>query len=188
MKGYRMNKTTKRLNLRPFQPTDAEDLYEYLSDPEVVKYEPYKPQTKEACIKEAVNRSNSDCFVAVVLREEGKVIGNLYFKQVEPSKVNTYEVGYVFNGSYQGSGYATEGLEALVQDLFQEKKAHRIIAMCNTENIGSWKLLERLGFRREATRVANMYFEWDQYGNPLWFDSYQYALLEPKFEKGPACP
>ena len=47
---------TKRLTLRPFQKGDAQDLYEYLSDPEVVRFEPYRPYTLESCGQEAENR------------------------------------------------------------------------------------------------------------------------------------
>lgn len=146
-----------------------------------MKYEPYGVQNIDMCKKEAVNRCGSNCFLAVVLISENKVIGNLYYKKIEPKKVNTYEVGYVFNANYHGKGFATESLKALLKQLFHEEKAHRIIAMCNTDNNGSWKLLERVGFRREATRIQNMYFEWDEYGNPLWFDSYQYAILKKEY-------
>lgn len=174
---------TDRLVIRAFKPTDGDDLYDYLSDEEVVRYEPYGVQSREMCEKEASSRSKNDCFLAVVLRSEDKVIGNLYYKQIEPSKVNTYEVGYVFNRSYHGLGYATESLKALVGHIFHQEKAHRIIAMCNTDNSGSWKLLERVGFRREATRIENMYFDWDDFGNPLWFDSYQYAILKKEHKE-----
>ena len=50
---------TKRLTLRPFQKGDAQDLYEYLSDPEVVRFEPYRPYTLESCGQEAENRSKN---------------------------------------------------------------------------------------------------------------------------------
>lgn len=67
---------TKRLTLRPFQKGDAQDLYEYLSDPEVVRFEPYRPYPLESCGQEAENRSKNPAFIAVVLGD--KVIGNVY--------------------------------------------------------------------------------------------------------------
>ena len=58
---------TKRLTLRPFQKGDAQDLYEYLSDPEVVRFEPYRPYPLESCGQEAENRSKNPAFIAVAL-------------------------------------------------------------------------------------------------------------------------
>jgi len=97
------------------------------------------------------------------------------------SKIDTYQIGYVFNEKFQGFGYASEAVRALLDNLFTKYDAHRVIAMCNTKNIKSWRLLEKLGFRREATRVKNMYFEKDENGSPIWFDSYQYALLKDEW-------
>ena len=71
---------TKRLILNPFTPTDGADLYDYLlSQEEVVYYEPYGPYTKETAMQEAANRSNNPAFIAVRLKTEDKLIGNLYF-------------------------------------------------------------------------------------------------------------
>lgn len=169
---------SKRLELRPFKSGDAQDLFDYLSREEVVKYEPYGVHTLEMSQKKAEDRSRNDAFYAVVLRETGKLIGNIYFNRAQPSFVNTYELGYVFNPDYAGKGYATEAAKCVVDNAFKVLKAHRVIANCSTQNVQSWKLLERLEMRREATRLQNMYFDTDKDGQPLWFDSYQYAILK----------
>jgi RimJ/RimL family protein N-acetyltransferase len=49
--------------------------------------------------------------------------------------------------------------------------------MCNPVNKPSWKLLERLGFRREGCLIKNVYFTTDAAGNPVWADTYIYAIL-----------
>ena len=173
----------ERLVLRNFNDNDGMDLYEYLSDKEVVRYEPYDVYTEEMAHKEAGERANNPSFIAVCLKDSGKVIGNLYLNKIEPEKVHTYEIGYVFNRSYHGLGYATEACRYIVEYVFGTLYAHRIIANCNSENTASWKLLERLGFRREAHRVKNMFFEVDGDGNPKWFSSCQYALLKEEYKK-----
>jgi RimJ/RimL family protein N-acetyltransferase len=69
---------TERLVLRPFLKTDGENLYRYLSDPEVVKYEPYLPFSHEEAVREAERRAGDSTFLAVCLKD-GSLIGNLYF-------------------------------------------------------------------------------------------------------------
>lgn len=55
---------------------------------------------------------------------------------------------------------------------------HRIYAECDPQNENSWRLLESLGFRREAHLRQNVYFWRDESGNPLWKDTYLYAKLD----------
>ena len=52
--------TTKRLTIRKFAAEDFEDLAEILTDKEVTYFEPYETFTKEACVQEAINFSNSN--------------------------------------------------------------------------------------------------------------------------------
>jgi RimJ/RimL family protein N-acetyltransferase len=165
---------TKRLITRPFSPDDADDLYEYLSDPQVVFYEPYEVWTKEDCDKEALRRSADDSFWAVCLKENKKLIGNIYLSKQE---FDTWELGYVFNSKYQGQGYAAESAAAVVDNAFKNMNARRVIAMCSPLNTRSWKLLERLGLRREGHLKQNIYFKTDKNGNPIWLDTYEYGIL-----------
>lgn len=55
---------------------------------------------------------------------------------------------------------------------------HRIYAECDPQNENSWRLLESLGFRREAHLRKNVYFWRDEDGNPRWKDTYLYAKLD----------
>lgn len=165
---------TERLIVRSFKPEDWKDLYDYLSDEEVVAYEPYKPFTEDESIKEAARRSTDKAFFAVELKESGKVIGNLYFQKED---FDTWELGYVFNKSYQKRGYASESAEALIKYGIENLNVRRVIAMCNPENKPSWKLMERLKMRHEAHLLKNIYFNTDNNGNPIWQDTYMYGLL-----------
>jgi len=176
-----INLYTERLIIRPFLESDAPDLYEYLSDPIVVKYEPYHPFSKEEALAVVKRRQVNPAFMAVELKSTGKVIGNLYLNHMPPAKAATYEIGYVFNRNYHMQGFATEAASALVDYTFNHLAAHRIIASCNTDNHASWRLLERLNFRREATHKQNMFFSEDEQGHPRWFDSYQYAILQSEW-------
>ncbi len=174
---------TERLILRRFTPDDWQGLHEYLSLESVVKYEPYGVFTEEDCRKEAKNRAEMDCFWAVCLKENGKLIGNVYFQRQEPQEWLTWELGYVFNPAYGGRGYATEAARAMLKLGFEQLGARRIIAMCNPLNERSWRLLERLGMRREGHLLQNLFFKRDKSGNPIWCDTYEYGILSTEWMK-----
>lgn len=166
---------TKRLILRRYRKDDLADLYEYLSDAEVVKYEPYEPMTISEVEENLEWRISSDEMVAVELKENGKMIGNLYLGKRDFSAI---EIGYVFNKSYWGSGYAYESCMALIENAFMDG-IHRIYAECDPENRSSYGLLERLGFSQEGCLHQNVYFKKDENGDPIWKDTLVYGLVNP---------
>lgn len=170
---------TQRLIIRTFSPEDCDDLFEYLSDPQVVFYEPYEIYSKEDCKEEALRRSTDSAFFAVCLKENQKLIGNVYFSKQD---FDTWELGYVFNSGYQGSGYATESVIAVIDNAINKLNARRIVAMCNPQNVRSWKLLERIGLRREGHLIQNIYFKTDKDNNPIWLDTYEYGMLASEWD------
>lgn len=71
--------------------------------------------------------------------------------------------------------YAKEALSAVIKQALING-THRIYAECDLRNTGSWKLLESVGLRREAHFIQNIYFHKDPDGNPIWKDTYVYAI------------
>ncbi len=118
-----------------------------------------------------------------MFKKNNKLIGNVYFAQQEPKDFLTWELGYVFNSFYHGKGYATEACKRIIEFGFIELAARRIVAMCNPENIASWKLMERLNMRREGHLLKNIYFKKDVKGKPIWNDTYEYAILSDEYVK-----
>jgi Acetyltransferases, including N-acetylases of ribosomal proteins len=176
-----INFETDRLVIRRFCCDDWEDLYEYLSQESVVKYEPYNALSKEECRQAAINRSKNDAFWAVSLKESKKLIGNIYFQQREPKEFLTWEIGYVFNPEYYGKGYATEACRRILKYGFEQLGAHRIIGRCNPENTPSWRLMERLSMRREGHFKKPAFFRKSDDGKPIWHDAYEYSILDEEF-------
>ena len=166
---------TERLILRRYRETDLQGLYEYLSDVEVVRYEPYRPMNLKEVQEELSLRIASDEMIAVELKADRRLIGNLYLGKRE---FDALELGYVFNRHYWGQRYACESCRALIAKAFSEG-VHRIYAECDPCNTASWGLLESLGFVREAHFRQNVYFWKDANGNPVWKDTFVYALLNP---------
>lgn len=164
---------TERLILRRYRQSDLQDLHEYLSDPEVVKFEPYLPMTMEQAQENLAWRISTDEMIAMELKDTGKMIGNVYLGKRD---FDTMEIGYVMNRAYWGKGYAAESCNALIDQAFANG-IHRIYAECDPKNTASWRLLERLGFRQEAHLRRNVYFWTDADGKPIWKDTFVYALL-----------
>ncbi len=170
---------TDRLLLRKYSENDLMDLFEYLSDPEVVKYEPYRPMTLEEVRGELNRRIESDEMVAVELKSSGKLIGNVYLGRIEN---NTVEIGFVFNQQYWKQGYALESCVALIREAFSTG-VDLIIAECDPENLSSWQLLEKLGFSRSAHLEKNIFFWRDDNGEPIWKDTYVYSLQRTRHDQ-----
>jgi RimJ/RimL family protein N-acetyltransferase len=168
---------TRRLVVRRFSPEDCMDLHEYLSEPEIYTFEHGKPVTIDEAKSMALERSRGSDFLAVELKENGKMIGHLYFKQVEPVRLLTWELGYIFNPKYQRNGYGSEAAAALTAYGFEKFNIHRIMARCNPQNTASWKLLEKVGFKREGYFRSFGFVHTDGNGAPIWTDVYEYSLL-----------
>lgn len=164
---------TQRLILRRYEEEDLEDLYEYLSNPKVVEFEPYKPMTMDEVRGNLDWRISTDEMIAVELKANGRMIGNVYLGKRD---FESLEIGYVFNSDFWGNRYAKESCEALIEKAFAEG-VHRIYAECDPQNPSSWKLLEKLGFYREAHLKENVYFWKDENGQPIWKDTYIYGRI-----------
>lgn len=164
---------TDRLILRRYKKSDLSDLYEYLSDKEVVKFEPYKPMNMQDAENSLDWRISTDEMVAVELKSNHKMIGNVYLRKRD---FDALEIGYVFNQKYWGKGYAKESCMELIKLAFSDG-IHRIYAECDPQNTSSWRLLEKLGFEREAHLRKNIYFWKNDENMPIWKDTFIYAKL-----------
>ncbi|HAE22315.1 MAG TPA: GNAT family N-acetyltransferase [Spirochaetaceae bacterium] len=169
---------TPRLTIRRFAKTDAQDLFEYLSLPDTYLFEPGEPISLEEAHALASERSSGGSFFAVELKGANRMIGHLYFDKIEPCYFMTWELGYIFNPRYHNKGYCSEAAKAIVDYGFSVLLAHRIVAHCNPLNCASWKVLERIGMKREGHFKKMAFFRKDENGSPLWHDAYAYGLVE----------
>jgi len=151
---------TERLILREFTPMDFDAVHEYASDPEVVRYMPFGPNTVEDSrnfLNRAIGRQKeegrTDFELAVVLKDGGKLIGGCRLNKTSNLAAH---IGYIFNRGYWGRGYATEAARALVRHGFAELGAHRIYATCDPDNIASRRVLEKAGMVLEGRLREDM--------------------------------
>ncbi len=165
---------TERLTVRKFRASDADDLAEILTDSEVTYFEPYETFTAEQCVKEAQFFSTSDEFFAVVLN--GKVIGKLYFSKRD---FGSYELGYTFNRSFWGKGYAAESSKGMLEYAFRVLGVRRVIAEVNARNDRSIRLLRSIGMREEAKFTE---YVPRKENAEIYDDMYTFAILNKEYK------
>lgn len=180
---------TERLILRPFTSEDAADLFEYLHEPTVHCFVDMKLATMEDAEKAAAERmaDDSGLYLAVELKETGKVIGEI-FSHVEATDpmnkaLDTYSPCWMLNGAYQGKSYMYEAAYAYFDVLFREKNARRIYLYTEDDNYACRKLSEKLGMRQEGLFREFVTFVNGPDGMPIYENTYQYAVLKKEWDK-----
>lgn len=174
---------TARLTLRQFKESDLEPFLAYRNDPEVARYQgwdvPYPRQEGIEFVHEmtAANPVQSKWLqVAMELKSTQAMIGDVAFL-IKRDDERQAMIGYSLARPYWGNGYAFDAVSGLLSYLFGELRLHRVAAECDVENTASWKLLEKLGFRREAHLVENIFFK-GAYGS-----EYHYAMLGQEWKE-----
>ncbi len=143
---------TARLRLRPFTRDDLDALIALRSDAEVVKYIGGAMQTPEFVEKRL--SFYISCYAkygfgmsAVALKSDGRLIGSCGLQPLEDS--GEIEIGYAFDKPYWRQGFAFESAAAWLKYGFERAGLERIVAVCEPENTGSWRVMEKLGMRYE---------------------------------------
>ncbi|WP_313798951.1 GNAT family protein [Cytobacillus sp.] len=166
---------TERLIIRNFELDDWKAVHAYTSKKSVMKYMPEGVLTEKET-KEFINRNIGDSAekFAVILADEDILIGHVEFFKYFGE--HSYEIGWVFNPEYYNKGYATEAASAIVKYGFEDLKLHRIVATCQPENIPSYRVMEKIGMRREG------YFKKCIPHGDQWWDEYYYAILAEEWD------
>ena len=178
---------TNRLILRQFQEADAADVLEYLKTPAVNCFACMKLQSLDAAKQEIRKRAEDELYLAIVLKETGKVIGEIFAhpegNDPEDETMDTFSPCWMLNLDYGGHGYAYEAAHAYFDYLFHEKGARRIYAYTEDYNLRSQRLCERLGMRREGLFIEFVSFIDNPDGTPKYENTMQYAILKKEWEE-----
>jgi ribosomal-protein-alanine N-acetyltransferase len=175
---------TERLLLRELRPADEDDIHEYASDPEVVRLMIWGPNTREAT-REFLDRAlqaqtqwpRADVGLAIELKSERRMIGSIGLRMKDGGN-HTADFGYVLNRKYWGHDYMTESARAILNVAFNQLNLHRVWATCHAQNRASYRVMEKLGMRREALFVKNVMEKGE------WRDTYLYAILAEEWRGG----
>jgi RimJ/RimL family protein N-acetyltransferase len=178
---------TERLILRPFLETDAADVYEYLEKPAVNCFACMSLSSLEEAKNEVRNRADDELYLAITLKETGKVIGEIFAHPEgmapEDENMDTFSPCWMLNLNYTGKGYAYEAAHAYFDFLFRKKGARRIYAYTEDYNFSSQRLCEKLGMRREGLFLEFVSFVNNADGTPLYENTIQYAILRKEWDK-----
>ena len=170
-----------RLRLREWREDDWPQAHAYASDPEVVRYLDWGPNTEEETrafigaamrARQASPRTHYD--LAVALAETDVVIGGSRI-WIESAQHREASVGYSLAQAHWGRGYATELARGLLRFGFETLGMHRIWAIVEPENVASARVLEKVGMQREG-RLRD-----HRYAKGRWRDSVLYAALAPEW-------
>jgi len=173
---------TPRLALRRLGPSDVAAMFDYRSRPEVARFQTWEPQSLEqvhsfveSLLDVEPDTPGAWFQLAITLRESGLLIGDcgLHFLAEETRQA---EVGITLAPAYQGKGYATEALEAVLDYLFATLGKHRVCASVDPRNHASVALLKRVGLRQEAHLQESLWFKGE------WADDLIFAILDREWK------
>jgi RimJ/RimL family protein N-acetyltransferase len=170
---------TDRLAIRPVRLGDSEAMWAYRRLEEVSRWLTYRPADRDDW--ESLFAEPKRLASTLAIELDGRVIGDLYLKvedgwaqrEVEERGRGVQaEIGWCLDPAHTGHGYATEAAAALLRICFADLGLRRVVANAFADNEASWRLMERLGMRREQRTVR------DSLHRDLgWVDGVCYALL-----------
>lgn len=141
---------------------DLEAILAIYGHPDVVRYlyeEPLTRQQADAALDRrlgmhAIRAEGDGLRLAALLKTTGELIRDcsLFW---HPGDHLQGEIGFVFDPTQQGHGYATEAGRVLLRIAFEELGLHRVIGRTEARNTASARVLEKLGMRREAHLIEN---------------------------------
>ena len=146
---------TERLILRKLLPKDYQDMYEYASNENTVRYLAWEHHRTIAFTKnytKFLQKQYKDGLYydwAVILKENNKMIGTCGFTSITPEHLRA-EIGYVLSPSYWGLGIAHEAASAVIRFGFEQMDLHRIEAKFMLGNDASERVMQKLGMQKEG--------------------------------------
>ena len=166
----------ERLILRQFQLRDNADMFQWASNPDVVKflsYEPHKTiEETNAILTSWVKSYNEMSTYNWAIEFQGVVIGNISVVDKD-DECFTCHLGWQIDKPYWNKGIMTEAAKAVVDYLFDQVHYDRITSGCDTRNIGSSRVMQKIGMTLEGTFRRCCYQKDGSIG-----DKFYYAILE----------
>jgi len=122
----------------------------------------------------------------LVLERDGAVVGDMMLairdawaqaEVADQARAVQAELGWVVDPAYAGQGLATEAARAVLRICFEDLGLRRVTAQCFADNVASWRLMERLGMRREQYTVRD-----SLHRSGKWMDGMAYAILGDEWQ------
>jgi RimJ/RimL family protein N-acetyltransferase len=176
---------TARLSLRPATTADLDATWRFRQLDDVNRWMTSAPTSREDYRLKFEDPAR--LAKTLVIELDGEVIGDLMLAIEDAwaqSEVATQargvqaELGWCLDPRHQGRGYATEAVTALMRLCFEDLGLRRVTANCFADNEESWRLMERLGMRREIHTLRE-----SLHRSGTWMDGMGYALLAEEWRE-----
>lgn len=173
---------TGRLLIEPLGEQDLGGFVAYRCRPEIARWQSwesgYGQSDAEALLaaQPAGDVPDAGGWMQLAVRslEDGLLYGDIAIG-TSGHEPDTYELGATFDPAYQGEGRATEAAGRVLAFLFNDLRAHRVTAFCDTRNSGAQGVLQRIGLRHESHQVEAEFLKGE------WTTVDGYALLAEEY-------
>lgn len=182
---------TQRLVIRPVTDADLPAVWGWRSIPAVMEWMGVAPMGLEEFVRTFPEKDRPS--KTLVIEYDGRLVGDLYVSiedawgqadVAEQARQTQAEIGWVVHPDVQGRGLATEAARELLAICLQPAPdglgLRRVVAHCFAANEPSWRIMERLGMRREAHNRQDCLHR-----SRGWQDGYSYALLADEVSQRP---
>ena len=171
---------TKRLLIREFALEDFDAVHRYATNPNVVRFMTWGPNTKNETrrfiqrkLQSQILKPRASYDLAITL--DGIPIGGGGLT-IHDQKSGEAELGYCFDEPHWGKGLGTEFAATMIRYGFEELDLHRVTARCDPENHGSYRVMEKNGMTREGHLREN------QMVKGKYKDTLIYGILRGEWE------
>lgn len=176
-----MESRADKVSLKIHKLSDAKRLSELLNEKTVSVYMatmpyPYRKKDAESFIKDARDKRKKKIAYNFAIVVDGEIVGGIGIQQLD--YINQLaEVGYWVGKSYRRRGYGSQAVNLVLSFAFTKIKLHKVYARVYGPNVGSGKLLKKLGFKMEGNLRKQIMVR------KRWYDVMMYGLLKDEFRK-----
>jgi len=176
-----------RLIYRGYEDADAAWLFPIRQSEELMRYVPFGDESQEELEamfekRKTMNRivEPGDAIMCVMVEKEtGSPVGEVMLRSHErPFTPQTGEVGFILHPDHHRKGYASEAAGRMLKLGFEEAGFHRIIGICDAENVASRATLSKIGMREEAHHRSASFIKGE------WRDDNTFAILAEEWRAG----
>lgn len=164
---------TRRLTLRRLRAEDASALHENCSsDKEAARYlERYAcadPETTKNLVNRWIELYDTDDFFLWAVEFDGQVIGTINLHDI-CRETGRCEIGFSIGSKWRNKGIMTEAAGAVVGHAFEALGFERLTGWCAAENIGSARVMEKIGMRKETCTRKSVQLSDGRYADQIWY-------------------
>ncbi len=170
---------TRRLVLRPFTIEDVNDVHDYASDSEWSRFlpvaSPYTVRDAEEFVTRQILKDWCDK-PRFAVEFNGVVVGSV--KLTIENRLSIASLRYSIARSCWNRGLTTEAVDAVVGWGFDELGLEKVYARMDVENVGSWRVMVKVGMTREGTLRSH------GVNRGVRHDYHYYGILRSEWERG----